>query len=76
MDNARVLDDTSVLFTFDLQALIEFGYAPNLESTLHLVFDLNRLNRVNQRKEFFRVPNEDIENELNNIEIEALICCS
>ncbi len=76
MDSGGVLDDISVPFTVDLQALIEFDYAPNLESTLYLVFDLKRLNRVNQRKEFFRVPIEDIEKELNNIEIEALSCSS
>jgi len=73
MDRVRELGDASVPFTFDVHALIESDDAPNLESTLHRVFDTKRLNRVNRRKEFFRVSIEDIEQELNKMDIDALI---
>lgn len=73
MDRVRELGDASVPFTFDVHALIESDDAPNLESTLHRVFDTKRLNRVNRRKEFFRVSIEDIEQELKKMNIDALI---
>lgn len=73
MDRVRELGDASVPFTFDVHALIESDDAPNLESTLHRVFDTKRLNRVNRRKEFFRVSIEDIEQELKKMDIDALI---
>ena len=73
MDRVRELGDASVPFTFDVHALIESDDAPNLESTLHRVFEDKRLNRVNRRKEFFNVTIEDIEKELEKMEIDALI---
>ena len=73
MDRVRELGDASVPFTFDVHALIASDDAPNLESTLHRVFEDKRLNRVNRRKEFFNVTIEDIEKELEKMEIDALI---
>ncbi len=73
MDRVRELGDASVPFTFDVHALIESDDAPNLESTLHRVFEDKRLNRVNRRKEFFKVSIEDIEKELDKMNIDALI---
>ncbi|MDO6477373.1 GIY-YIG nuclease family protein [Alteromonas sp. 1_MG-2023] len=73
MDRVRELGDASVPFTFDVHALIESDDAPHLESTLHRVFDTKRLNRINRRKEFFRVSIDDIEKELNKMDIDALI---
>lgn len=73
MDRVRELGDASVPFTFDVHALIESDDAPGLEATLHRIFDNKRLNRVNKRKEFFRVSIEDIERELKNIDVDALI---
>lgn len=35
--------------------------APELENELHKKFDQNRLNKINNRKEFFNVSLEDIE---------------
>lgn len=73
MDRVKELGDASVPFTFDVHALIESDDAPDLESTLHKVFDHRRVNKVNRRKEYFNVTIEDIEKELENLEIKALI---
>ncbi len=73
MDRVKELGDASVPFTFDVHALIESEDAPNLESMLHKVFDHKRVNKVNRRKEYFNVNLDDIEKELQNLEINALI---
>ena len=73
MDRVRELGDASVPFTFDVHALIESDNAPELETTLHNVFDHKRVNKVNRRKEYFSVTIDDIENELEKLNINALI---
>lgn len=73
MDRVKELGDASVPFTFDVHALIESDDAPALESELHRVFEKRRLNRVNRRKEFFRVSIDDIEKKLESLEINALL---
>ncbi len=60
MDRIRELGDASVPFQFDVHAIIYSDDAPALESELHKAFDGQRVNRVNERKEFFRVPIEQI----------------
>ena len=62
MDRVRELGDASVPFTFDVHAMIYSDDAPTLENTMHRVFDERRLNRVNAKKEFFRVTLEEIRN--------------
>jgi hypothetical protein len=55
------LGDASVPFDFDTHALI-FSYdAPALEYALHRAFEHRRLNRINRRREFFRVTLQEIE---------------
>lgn len=56
------LGDASVPFDFDIHALVFSENAPALEAKLHDRFRKTRLNKVNQRKEFFRASIEDIEN--------------
>lgn len=73
MDRVKELGDASVPFTFDVHALIQSDDAPNLESKLHKVFDHKRVNKVNRRKEYFNIDIEEIEQELENLEINALI---
>jgi hypothetical protein len=58
LDRVRELGDASVPFTFDVHAMIYSEDAPTLERLLHLEFDLHRINKVNYRKEFFRLPLE------------------
>ena len=73
MDRVKELGDASVPFTFDVHALIESDNAPDLESTLHKVFDNKRVNKVNRRKEYFNINISDIEAELEKLNINALI---
>ena len=60
LDRVRELGDASVPFLFDVHAIIYSDDAPTLESTLHRTFHHRRLNRINERKEFFRVTIEEI----------------
>ncbi|WP_207695906.1 hypothetical protein DOK67_0002859 [Enterococcus sp. DIV0212c] len=55
LDRIAELSSASVPFKFDVHALI-FSYdAYKLENDLHRYFDKNRINRVNNRKEFFMI---------------------
>jgi len=56
MDRIWELSDASVPFDFDVHCLIACDDAPALEATLHAAFEEFRINKVNYRKEFFRVP--------------------
>ena len=64
MDRVKELGDASVPFPFDVHAMIRTSDAPALENALHRHFDQRRLNLENQRKEFFRVSIEEIQDEL------------
>lgn len=55
-DRVKELGDASVPFSFDVHAMIRSDDAPALEHLLHEKFDEYRVNKVNYRKEFFRVP--------------------
>ncbi|MCK8044800.1 DUF4041 domain-containing protein [Shewanella sp. 1CM18E] len=61
LDRVRELGDASVPFLFDVHAMIHSNDAPRLEKELHKLFDEQRLNLVNQRKEFFNVSLSEIE---------------
>lgn len=56
LDRVRELGDASVPFEFDVHAIIPADDAPALEYQLHSEFDDLRVNKVNYRKEFFRLP--------------------
>lgn len=55
MDRVRELGDASVPFSFDVHAMIWSDDAPGLEKSLHHQFVREQINKVNPRKEFFRV---------------------
>lgn len=61
MDRVDELGDASVPFSFDVHALIFSENAPELESKLHQYFSKNRINKINNRKEFFRADIKEIE---------------
>jgi len=67
MDRVKELGDASVPFLFDLHAMIFSEEAPTLEKKLHEVFHEKRVNMVNNRKEFFRVSLEEIEEEAKKV---------
>lgn len=54
-DRVRELGDASVPFPFDVHAFIESDDAPALETALHHDLAMAQINKVNPRKEFFRV---------------------
>ncbi|MBX3318067.1 MAG: GIY-YIG nuclease family protein [Phycisphaeraceae bacterium] len=59
-DRIAELGDASVPFPFDIHMMISCSDAPALENLLHRHFHRARINRVNPRKEFFRISLEDI----------------
>ena len=61
MDRVKELGSASVPFEFDVHAMIFSDDAPALETALHQAFEKQSVNRVNLRKEFFRVSLDDIE---------------
>ena len=71
LDRVKELGDASVPFDFDVHAMIYNEDAPSLETTLHRVFTDFQINKVNPRKEFFRVGIKDIREVLDKIGIEA-----
>lgn len=61
LDRVKELGDASVPFQFDIHAIIYSENAPQLESALHKKFHDRRVNKMNNRKEFFKVSLEEIE---------------
>ena len=55
MQRVYELGSASVPFKFDVHALVFSHDAVSLETALHREFDQQRVNRVNRRREFFRV---------------------
>lgn len=60
MDRVKELGDASVPFIFDVHAIIQSDDAPSLEAALHKRFINNRVNKINNRKEFFKVKLDEI----------------
>lgn len=60
-DRIDELGDASVPFSYDVHALIFSENAPTLEAKLHEHFYKSRINKLNNRKEFFRADIHDIE---------------
>lgn len=58
------LGDASVPFVFDVHAMIFSDDAPSLEAKLHGHFEAHRLNKINNRKEFFRANLVEIDSVL------------
>lgn len=60
LDRIRELGDASVPFGFDVHAMIWSDNAPQLETKLHRMFVQAQVNKLNPRKEFFRVGIADL----------------
>lgn len=69
MDRVRELGDSSVPFGFDVHAMILSDDAPALEYQLHKHFVLAQVNKVNHRKEFFRVTLGEIRDEIDSLNL-------
>ncbi len=61
MERVKELSSASVPFEFDVHAIIYSENAPELENVLHKACEPFRMNKVNSRKEFFRVDIDSIE---------------
>lgn len=59
-ERVRELGDASVPFPFDVHAIISSDDAPALETSLHKEFAMMQMNKVNPRKEFFRIGLKEI----------------
>lgn len=58
------LGDASVPFDFDVHAMIFTEDAPGLEAALHSAFEHKKVNKINQRREFFAVSLDEIKAEV------------
>lgn len=66
LERVRELGDASVPFPFDVHMMIHSDDALALESALHQEFDRLRVNKINFRKEFFKVEFEAIRKAVEN----------
>ena len=62
------LGSASVPFRFDVHSLIFSNNAVELESKIHMLLNEKRVNKVNTRKEFFKVGIEEIESLVFDLE--------
>jgi hypothetical protein len=61
LERIKELGDASVPFIFDVHALVFSDQAFQLEHALHKRFEKQRVNKINQRKEFFHVPIDELQ---------------
>lgn len=61
IERINELGDASVPFRFDVHALVFSDHAYKLEKALHDRFAKQRMNQVNNRKEFFKIPLEEVQ---------------
>ena len=61
------LGSASVPFEFDIHALIESENAPVLEHKIHKRFLAMQVNKMNPRKEFFRISLAEIRQEIDKL---------
>lgn len=64
MERIDELSGASVPFKFDVHALIFTEDAPGLEAALHQAFESKKVNKINTRREFFRVSLNEIKAEV------------
>lgn len=69
IDRIQELSSASVPFPFDVHALIWSEDAPALENFLHKTFAPYQVNKVNPRKEFFRLPLSEIKAVLDDLHL-------
>ena len=69
LDRVKELGDASVPFSFDVHAMIFSEDAPNLEKELHKKFETYQVNKVNPRKEFFKIQLGQIKSSVNDAKL-------
>jgi hypothetical protein len=71
LDRVKELGDASVPFSFDVHAMIWSENAPALETSLHRQFVQSQVNKINPRKEFFRVGISELREAIEKVGLEA-----
>ncbi|GAA1704540.1 hypothetical protein GCM10009792_25680 [Microcella alkalica] len=72
MDRVNELGDASVPFRFDVHALFFADDALGIEAKLHKKFDEHRINKVNLRREYFKVTPDAVLEALKAESVEVL----
>ena len=72
MDRVNELGDASVPFRFDVHALFFADDAVGIEAMLHQQFAAERVNKVNHRREFFRVSPSQVLGALQEHSVEVV----
>lgn len=70
-DRINELSSASVPFPFDVHSFIFSDDAVSLENQLHEELNQRRVNKVNVRKEFFRIPVEELQELVQRIDPSA-----
>jgi hypothetical protein len=70
-DRVDELGGSSVPFDFDVHAFIPTDDAPALERQLHKQFVLSQINKVNIRKEFFRISIDGLKEQIEKLGFEV-----
>lgn len=70
LDRVKELSSAAVPFDFDVHTIIPSEDAPSLENKLHKMFINFRVNKVNEKKEYFKVKIDDLESALKNEKFE------
>ncbi len=71
-ERVRELGDASVPFPFDVHALLKSEDAPALETSLHRRFVEKQLNKVNKRKEFFKVSMSELREAIDELGVDCV----
>lgn len=71
LDRVKELGDASVPFSFDVHAMIHSDDAPKLEKDLHDIFNLERVNKVNYRKEFFNTKISEVKAKVEKLGLDV-----
>lgn len=71
LDRITELGDASVPFSFDVHGMVYSDNAPELEKSLHKIFLKEQVNKVNPRKEFFRLNINQIKGEIDKLGYEV-----
>ena len=72
-ERIQELSDASVPFKFDIHAIIFSADAVSLEKQLHQELEALRINKVNSRKEFFKVTPGMVKELLANLSTESIL---
>ncbi|MGF7138315.1 DUF4041 domain-containing protein [Roseimarinus sediminis] len=71
LDRVKELGDASVPFSFDVHAMIHSDDAPKLEKDLHDIFNSERVNKINYRKEFFNTSISEVKSKVEELGLNA-----